>query len=194
MERTKLLFAVLLVVAAFAALFLSVRRAGIADEAGPGLIAAASAKAAPPFMIANAATGQPFSLTAQAKVRPLVLDFWATWCGPCRAELPHLENLSRKYQGRIAFYGVNSSDTPQVAAAYSKQNALTFPMLSDADHHVAFQYAADAIPLLVVVDTHGKVRAVTDGYSEDVESELSKTLDALLTEEKRPLTEEKQSQ
>jgi cytochrome c biogenesis protein CcmG/thiol:disulfide interchange protein DsbE len=185
MERTKLLFAILLVVAAFAVLFLSVRRAGIADEAGPGLIAAALAKTAPPFVINNAATGQPFSLTAQAKVQPLVLDFWATWCGPCRAELPHLENLSHKYQGRIAFYGVNSSDSPQAAAAYARKNHLTFSMLSDADHHVAFQYAADAIPLLVVVDTHGKVRAVTDGYSENVESELSKTLDSLLAEEKQ---------
>ena len=129
MERTKLLFAVLLVVAAFAALFVSVRRAGIADEAGPGLIAAAIAKTAPSFVIKNAATGQPFSLDTQDKAGPLVLDFWATWCGPCRAELPHLETLSRKYQGRVAFYGVNSSDTPKVTAAFAKQNHLTFPML-----------------------------------------------------------------
>ena len=186
MERTKLLFAVLLVVAAFAALFVSVRRAGIADEAGPGLIAASTAKTAPAFVINNAATGQPFSLNTQAKVRPLVLDFWATWCGPCRAELPHLETLSRKYQGRVAFYGVNSSDTPQATTVFARQNQLTFPMLSDADHHVAFLYGADSIPLLVVVDTHGKVRAVTDGYSDDVETELSKTLDALLAEEQPP--------
>jgi thiol-disulfide isomerase/thioredoxin len=185
MQRTKLLFAVLLVAAAFAALFLSVRRASIADEAGPGLIPASTAKTAPSFTIANAATGKPFSLTTQEKAGPLVLDFWATWCGPCRAELPHLENLSRKYQGRVMFYGVNSSDTPQAMTAFAKQNNLTFPMLGDADHHVAFLYGADAIPLLVVVDTHGKVRAVTDGYSENVEAELSKTLDALLAEEKQ---------
>lgn len=116
---------------------------------------------------------------------PVLVDFWATWCGPCRAELPHLETLSKKYSGRAAFYGINSSDPPNAATAYARQNNLTFPMLSDTDHHVAFQYGADSIPLLVIVDTHGKVRAVTDGYSENVETELSKTLDALLAEEKR---------
>ena len=185
LQRTKLLFAILLVVAAFAALFASVRRAGIADESGLGLLAASAAKTAPPFAILNVTTGKPFQLEEQAKSGPLVLDFWATWCGPCRAELPHLETLSRKYAGRVAFYGVNSSDTPEVTAAYAKQNHLTFPMLSDADHHVAFLYGADSIPLLVVIDTHGKVRAVTDGYSEDVETDLSKTLDTLLAEEKK---------
>ncbi len=184
MPRTKLLFAILLVVAAFGTLFASVRRAGIADAA-PGLIAAAKAKPAPPFTIKNAATGRPFVLTEAAKSGPLVLDFWATWCGPCRAELPHLETLSKKYQGRVAFYGVNSSDSPRVAAAYARENDLTFPMLDDADHHVAFQYSADSIPLLIVIDTRGKVRAVTEGYSENVEAELSKTLDTLLAEEKK---------
>ena len=185
MERTKLLSAILLVAAAFGALFVSVRRANLADQE-PGLLTAAAAKSAPQFTIADAATGKPFSLAAAAKDRPLVLDFWATWCGPCRAELPHLEALSQKYQGRIAFYGINSSDPPQVTTAFARQNHLTFPMLSDTDHHVALLYGADAIPLLVVIDTHGKVRAVTDGYSDDVETEFSKTLGVLLAEEPTP--------
>ncbi len=185
MERTKLLLALLLVAAAFGLLFGSVRRASIADEAGSGLLPASAVRTAPPFAITDAATGAPFRLPGAAQAHPLVLDFWATWCGPCRAELPHLENLSHKYQGRVAFYGINSSDPPKIAAAYAEQNGLTFPMLSDTDHHVALLYGADAIPLLIVIDTHGKVRAVTDGYSENVEAELSKTLDALLTEEKR---------
>lgn len=186
MERTKLLAAILLVVAAFGTLFASVRRAAVADETTPGLIASAKAKSAPPFTLSDAATGKPVSLTTAASTQPVVLDFWATWCGPCRAELPHLETLSRKYQGRVAFYGINSSDTPQATTAFARQNKLTFPMLSDTDHHVAFLYGADAIPLLVVVDTHGKVRAVSNGYADDTETALSKTLDALLAEKENP--------
>ncbi len=184
MERTKILFAILLVAAAFGLLFLSVRRAGIADESASGLLPASQVRTAPPFAITNAATGAPFRLADQTAAHPLVLDFWATWCGPCRAELPHLETLSHKYQSNVAFYGVNSSDPPNITTAFARQNGLTFPMLSDTDHHVAFLYGADSIPLLVVIDTHGKVRAVTDGYSENVEAELSKTLDALLAEQR----------
>ncbi|MGI4789377.1 MAG: TlpA family protein disulfide reductase [Janthinobacterium lividum] len=184
-ERTKLLLAVLLVVSAFAILFTSVQRSKIADEATPGLIEAASAKAAPPFAIADAATGKLVTLQDETRAQPVVLDFWATWCGPCRAELPHLEDLSHYYQGKVAFYGVNSNDTPKVITQFARKNNLTFSMLSDADQHVGALYGAQTIPLLIVIDTHGRVRAVTDGYSENVESELSRTLDALLAEEKQ---------
>ncbi len=187
MERTKTLFALLFVAAAFALLFLSVRPSAVADQSAPGLIAAGEAKTAPDFDLPDAATGQPFRLQNAVKSRPLVLDFWATWCGPCRAELPHLETLSRKYGGRVAFYGVNSSDAPSAVRAFTKQSGLTFPMLSDAGHNVAFLYGADTIPLLVVVDTQGKARAVINGYDpdENVEASLSKLLDSLLAEKKK---------
>jgi len=187
MERSKSLLAVLFVAAAFALLFLSVRTSRVADQDAPGLIAAASAKPAVDFTLPEAATGRPFHLKDAAKSHPVVLDFWATWCGPCRAELPHLQALSRKYQGRIAFYGVNSSDSLPSIAAFTKQSGLTFPMLSDAKHNVAFLYGADTIPLLVVVDTQGRARSVVNGYDpgENIEASLSKTLDSLLAEDQK---------
>ena len=187
MNRTKNLLAVLFVAAAFALLFLSVRRSKVADQSSPGLIAVGAAKTAIDFTLPDAATGRPMHLQAAAKSGPLVLDFWATWCGPCQAELPHLQTLSSKYQGRVAFYGVNSSDTPSNIAAFAKQSGLTFPMLSDAKHGVAFLYGVDSIPLLIVVDTQGRVRSVVNGYDpdEDIEVSLSKTLDSLLSEQRK---------
>ncbi len=110
-----------------------------------------------------------------------MLDFWATWCGPCRAELPQWKTLP-KYAGRVGFYGINSSDPPPNIVVFNHQNGLTFPTLSDARHQVAAQYGADAIPLLIVIDTHGKVRSVTVGYDSDLETNLPKVLDALLKE------------
>lgn len=109
-----------------------------------------------------------------------MLDFWATWCGPCREELPHIEALSKRYAGRVGFYGINSSDTPADMATFSRQEGMTFPMLSDRQRHVAAQYSADAIPLLIVIDTRGKVRSVTDGYDEQIKTTLPKVLEALL--------------
>jgi len=187
MDRTKSTLAVLFVVAAFALLFLSVRSSKVADEAAPGLTAAGTAKPAADFTLPDAATGRPLHLQDAAKASPVVLDFWATWCGPCRAELPHLQSLSGKYRGRVAFYGVNSSDTSPDIVAFAKQNGLTFPMLDDREHAVAFLYGADSIPLLVVVDTQGRVRSVASGYNpdENIETSLSKTLDALLAEQRR---------
>ena len=187
MERTKNLLAVLFVAAAFGLLFLSVRAPTVADQAARGLIAAGAAKPADDFTLPDAATGRPLHLRDAVKTGPVVLDFWATWCGPCRAELPHLQALSRKYQGRVAFYGVNSSDTPSIIAAFAKQSGLTFPLLSDAGQTVQTRYGADSIPLVVVVDTQGRVRSVVSGYDpdENIETSLSKTLDALLTEQRR---------
>ena len=184
MERTKLLLAILLVVAAFAFVFTSVRPAMVADETTPGLLSTEQVKPAPDFTLPDAATGKPYHLQAKAQARPVVLDFWATWCGPCREELPHLVTLSKRYAGRVDFRGINSSDAPPRVVAFTKANGISFPTLSDAGHQAAAAYGANAIPLLIVVDTHGKVRSVTDGFDPDIDRNLPKVLDALLAERK----------
>jgi len=176
MKRTKILLVILFVVAAFAIVFTSVRKPSVADASAGGLIPTTQAKMAPDFTL------QSFHLRTESAKQPVVMDFWATWCGPCREELPHLVTLSQKYAGRVAFYGINSSDTPADIATFSRQEGLAFPTLSDAGHKVAAQYGVEAIPLLIVIDTQGKVRAVTEGYDEQVEQHLPKVLDAVLKE------------
>jgi thiol-disulfide isomerase/thioredoxin len=184
MEHAKVSGAILLVIAAFAFLFLSVRATTIADEASEALkpLPASQVQAAPDWNLPDAASGRLVDLTQEVKRHPVVFSFWATWCGPCHQELPHLERVSRKYRGQVAFYGIDSSDPPAAIMADAKRIGLTFPMLSDSRRDAATSYGAEAIPMLVVVDTHDQVRSVTVGYddNENLEASLSKILNQLL--------------
>jgi len=184
MKRTEMLGAVLLVVVAFALLFLSVRSNPLPDDAQEGLalVPAAKVSRAPDWTLPDAQTGRPVSLQAEARAHPVVFSFWATWCGPCREELPQLQRVADRYQGRVAFYGINSDDPPQAIQAFVRQNKLTLSMLADTRRDAATRYGVETIPLLVVVDTKGNIRAVSDGYdpSADMEALLGKILDTLL--------------
>ncbi len=186
MPRTQIVPVALLLLAAFGLLFWSIRTTTIADQGQDGLSPLPPQKVvdAPDWTLTDIVSGRPVRLSDEARQHPVVFSFWATWCGPCHMELPHLERLSRKYRGRVAFYGVNSSDPPPAIADYAKRNGLTFPQLSDASRQVAADYGVDGIPLLVVVDTQNHVRAVESGYdiNGDLEASLSKLLDGLLSE------------
>ncbi|MCW3061134.1 MAG: hypothetical protein JWQ02_2955 [Capsulimonas sp.] len=151
------------------------------DKIG-ALIPPSKAKTAPDFTIPEIATGRMVDLQTEARKQPIVFSFWATWCGPCREELPKLQALSEKYRGRVQFYGVNSDDTLPVAKEFLAKNNLTFPMLLDNQHIAHNRYAIESIPMLFVVDTSGKVRSITEGYSIEASDRLPKVLDALLAE------------
>ncbi len=184
MQRAQIVPVVLLLLVAFGFLFFSVRSVTVADAGGDGLklLPADQVQDAPDWTLPDAASGRPVSLSQEVRRRPVVFSFWATWCGPCHEELPHLERVARKYAGRADVYGVNSSDAPPAIRAFARENNLTFPMLSDLKRDAATRYGADALPMLVVVDTHDKVRAVAVGYdpSGDFETALSHVLDRLL--------------
>ncbi len=184
MERVKLTSVVLLVLIAFGFLFTSVRTNMVADDGAPtlALLPAAKVAPAPDWTVPDARTGQAVNLRAEARLRPVVFSFWATWCGPCKQELPHLQRVSERYKGRVSFYGVNSDDPPAAINAFAQRSDLTFPLLADVRHEASTRYGVQSIPLLVVVDTQGNIRAVANGYdpSEDLEVSLPKLLDTLL--------------
>ena len=181
-DRAKTWLAAVFVVAALGLLLLSVHSVKQDPDLGLELRPSAQAQPAADFTLPDAATGKPLHLQSEMSQHPVVLDFWATWCGPCREELPHLSALARKYQGRVAFFGVNSNDQPAVITAFARQNGMTFPTLADARREAADKYGADALPTLVVIDRQGRVRVITQGYDPDadLEAALSKILDTLL--------------
>jgi cytochrome c biogenesis protein CcmG/thiol:disulfide interchange protein DsbE len=90
--------------------------------------------------------------------RIIVLNFWATWCPPCREEMPELEKFSQKYNGKVLFYAVNIQESSEKVAAFLTQNQYTLPVLLDKDGEVARSFRINAIPTSIVVDKHGVIK------------------------------------
>src|SRR5262245_34892878 len=106
------------------------------------------------------------------KGKVALLDFWASWCGPCVAELPHIEKLHRdlKDQGLVVL-GVNNEDA-EVARAFVKRKGYTFTTLVDEGREVTMKYGVSGIPQVFIIDRDGKVKWHALGYGPGKEFEL----------------------
>ncbi|SMC82442.1 TlpA family protein disulfide reductase [Sporomusa malonica] len=107
-----------------------------------------------------------FSLTAldgkSTKVAPagqiIVLNFWATWCPPCRQEMPELDKFAQKYSGKVIFYAVNIQESADKVAEYMTQSRYTMNVLLDKDGEVAKTFRINSIPTTLVVDKQGIIK------------------------------------
>jgi thiol-disulfide isomerase/thioredoxin len=101
------------------------------------------------------------------KGKPLIINVWASWCGPCRAEMGSLERLARRYGGKqFNVIGISTDDDGNAAAAYIKQSGVTFENYLDSHVFLENMLGANAIPLTVLVDAHGRVLAKVRGARE----------------------------
>ncbi len=124
--------------------------------------------AAPDFSL-EGLDGRPVSLKGfRGKV--VFLNFWATWCVPCREEMPAMERLHREYGTRgLAMVAVNFQESKAEARAFADEFRLTFPILLDTKGAVTRSYAVRALPVTYLVDRDGKIlwkaagRRVWDG-------------------------------
>jgi peroxiredoxin/outer membrane lipoprotein-sorting protein len=100
--------------------------------------------------------GHSFHLKSQ-RGKAVLIEFWASWCGPCRIEMPFVEKLYRRFQHNgLVVVGVNDED-PEVAQEFLQDKDFTFPMLVDANQEVASAYEVEAIPTLVLIDQEGHI-------------------------------------
>ncbi|HVJ94378.1 MAG TPA: TlpA disulfide reductase family protein [Labilithrix sp.] len=160
-----------LVVAALAAGFALIPRATRGCEG------AALDEDAPNFTAPIVANGEnlgtegspPASLELRSlRGRPIVLDFWATWCGPCQAEAPIINALALRYKDKgLAVVGVNTSDESGLAERFARKKGLSFPIVYDENNTIAKQYGITSMPTLVVVSKTGKIVAVRRGVTSD---------------------------
>jgi peroxiredoxin len=96
--------------------------------------------------------------------RIVVMNLWASWCPPCRAEMPDLQRLADAYAGTgIAIVGVNEGESPARARAFADSLRIRFPIWIDAGQRYGRTYAALGLPTTVIVDRHGIVARGFDG-------------------------------
>jgi peroxiredoxin len=153
------------------------------------LLAAAGALAGPmapsttaPDFTLRTLEGQNLRLGEQ-RGRVVLVNFWATWCGPCRQEMPHLNKLYEKYKSSgFVLLGVNVDDDPRQAAGVAGKLGVTFPVLADADKRVSRQYDLSAMPSTVLIDRDGRVRYLHRGYQNGYENTYEKQIRELLKE------------
>ena len=103
----------------------------------------------------------------------VLLDFWATWCGPCRAEAPIVDRVARRWRDKgLVVLGVNE-DKPDEGdpLAFAIAEGLSYPIVRDSSGSTMRKFDADSLPTLVVVSRTGKVTAVRAGITEDAELE-----------------------
>jgi len=136
---------------------------------------------APDFAL-KSSTGENLRLS-EYRGDVVMINFWATWCGPCRQEMPLLDELYNRYE-RVGFnlLGVNIDDDSRRAMQMIEDLGISFPVLFDAQKEVSKLYNVEAMPVTVLVDREGNVRYVHLGYKPGYEDKYLDQVRSLLRE------------
>ena len=147
--------------------------------AGATRAAIAPSSMAPDFTLRT--MGGPNLRLQEQRGRVVMVNFWATWCGPCRQEMPQLNRLYEKYQSSgFVLLGVNVDDDSRNAADVANKLSLKFPVLLDTDKVVSHLYDLRTMPSTVLIDRDGKVRYVHPGYVQGYEQVYEQQVRELL--------------
>jgi peroxiredoxin len=154
------------------------------------LLLAAAGCAAPAIAVVPAGIAPDFTLRGtdgtnlrlhEQRGQVVLMNFWATWCAPCRQEMPHLNRLYDKYRASgFMLLGVNVDDDARKAADVAAKLGVKFPVLLDTDKRVSRAYDVNAMPSTVVIDRDGKLRHTHRGYRDGYEDLYERQVRELL--------------
>jgi cytochrome c biogenesis protein CcmG, thiol:disulfide interchange protein DsbE len=112
---------------------------------------------APDFTLARLDGDGNLSL-ASLRGKAVVINFWASWCGPCKREAPRMEAAWRKYRSRgVVFVGVDYQDVRSFARRFAKRNGMTYPLVYDGRGKVLGRYGATGVPETMFIDRRGRL-------------------------------------
>ena len=130
-------------------------------------------RAAPDFTLQTLG-GQQVKLSDFRTKKKVVVAFWASWCPPCRMEMPLLQSFYQKnHDKNVEVLAVSIDEDPGKARSYAEQNKLAFPVLIDTSQRTASGYHVEGIPVLFVVDKTGKVEFSEEGLNPALEAVLT---------------------
>jgi thiol-disulfide isomerase/thioredoxin len=154
-----------------AALIVALPASGAGPASGP----------APQFTL-DSRSGAKISLS-QYKGQVVMLNFWASWCGPCRQEMPLLENIYKKYNKMgFTLIGVNVEPDSKAAEGFLKETPVSFPVIYDKDSTVSKAYDVSGMPSTVIIDRKGNIRVLHRGYKPGDENEYLDSIRNLIRE------------
>ena len=127
---------------------------------------------APPFT-ATAMDGSAVTINAAMDKKIYVINFWATWCPPCRAEMPELEDFAREHADEVTFYAVNIQEPKDAVEKFLKEHKYTMPILLDLKGDAAEIYHIRAVPTTYIIDQTGKIQYKKIGSTTAAELETA---------------------
>jgi thiol-disulfide isomerase/thioredoxin len=125
--------------------------------------------------------GGSMQLSAHKGRHVVILDFWASWCGPCRTAMPIVARVAEQFKDKgVVLYAVNLRETPDRARAFLERANLSLKAPMDVTGAVAVKYGVTAIPRLILIDKNGVVAKVHPGMSPDLERQLVRDIQAVI--------------
>lgn len=120
---------------------------------------------------------------AEQRGNVVMLNFWASWCAPCRKEMPLLDELYQRYQSAgFVLYGINVESDTAAADKLLEDIPVSFPVLYDPTSKVSELYGVDAMPTTILIDRDGKIRYTNRGYRSGDEEKYREQIKELIRE------------
>ena len=147
-----------------------------------GAVHAADAGGPAPAFTLAALTGQQSTLS-QYKGQVVMVNFWATWCGPCQQEMPLLDQMYKKFKpAGFTLIGVNVDKEAAPVKDLMARKPVSFPVLLDPANQVSKAYHVDEMPSSVIIDRKGEIRYIHRGYKPGDENEYQDRIRQLIKE------------